>query len=213
MDTGILHTHTLIVSLYMLQLVVKATLLTTGKHDMLDKFTAKTRFPHIVLATLMLATGIFLMARSPEGFQPYVFVKLACVFGAIPLGIIAFKRRNNVLAILTVSLMAMGFVLAYGKPAFLRIAPKSDLVVSTEEGQSNPELKDGEQIYSAKCSRCHGANGDSGFQGAKNLGLSTLSDSEIAAMVRNGKGMMPADKDLTDTQIAAVTAYVKRFRK
>lgn len=213
MDTGILHTHTLIVSLYMLQLVVKAFLLTSGKLETLDKFTAKTKVPHIILATLMLVTGIFLMVRSPEGTQPYIFVKLTCVFGAIPLGIIAFKRRNNVLAILTVSLMAMGFVLAYGKPAFLRSAPKSDLVLTAEDSQANPQLKDGEQIYAAKCSRCHGPNGDSGFQGAKNLGLSTLSDGEIVSMIRNGKGMMPADKDLTDEQIAAVTAYVKRFRK
>jgi mono/diheme cytochrome c family protein len=213
MDTGILHTHTLVVSLYMLQLLVKAVLLTTGKHAMLDKFAAKTRIPHMVLATLMLVTGIFLMVRSPEGTQPYVLVKLVFVLGAIPLGIVGFKRRNNVLGVLAVSCMAMGFVLAYSKPFFLRNVPKSDLVMTAEEGQANPQLKDGEQIYSAKCSRCHGPNGDSGFQGAKDLGLSTLSDGEIASMIRNGKGMMPADKDLTDQQIAAVTAYVKRFRK
>lgn len=213
MDTGILHTHTLVVSLYMLQLLVKATLLTTGKHETLDKFTAKTRIPHIVLAVLMLATGIFLMVRSPEGMQPYVWVKLLFVFGAIPLGIVGFKRRKNALGILAVAFMAMGFVLALGKPAFLRVTPASTIVVDAGEGQADPQLKDGEQIYSAKCSRCHGPNGDSGFQGAKNLGLSTLSDGEIVAMIRNGKGMMPAEKDLSDAQIAAVTAYVKRFRK
>lgn len=208
-----LHTHTLVVSLYLLQLIVKAVLLTTGKHETLDKFSSKTRYPHIVLATLMLVTGIFLMARSPEAFQPYIFVKLALVFGSIPLGIVGFKKRNNVLGILSVVFMGTAMTLAFAKPAFLRSGVETEVSTLTETGTEDAVLASGKVVYETKCGRCHGPNGDSGFQGAKNLKASTLTDAEIKTLIREGKGMMPADKDLTDDQIAHVTAFVKQFRK
>lgn len=51
MDTGILHSHTLVVSLYLLQLLVRVVLMAAASKEALAKYTKAIRIPHIVLAT------------------------------------------------------------------------------------------------------------------------------------------------------------------
>lgn len=66
MDIGFKHTHVLIVVLYLLQLLVKVVLVAAGKKEALEKFSNKTKIPHMVLATLMLLTGGYLLFKMPE---------------------------------------------------------------------------------------------------------------------------------------------------
>lgn len=219
-DTGMLHTHVLIVSLYLLQLIVKVALLSSGKHDQLDNFSKKVRFPSILLSVLLLATGIYLMVRTPTGTEPFVLVKLIFVFASIPVGIIAMKRKKPVLGILSVVFLGAAMSLALVKPAFLRTNSSKEVVVDKADPDSGEDaaafaatLESGREVFSLHCMRCHGADGNAGFQGAKPLSQSVLEEEQIQTIVRNGKGLMPPNGVLSDDEMKSLTAYVKYLRK
>ena len=181
-----------------------------GKKEALANFAAKTKVPHIILATLMVASGVALMFLSPTGTQPYIFVKLALVLVSIPVGIIGMKRDS--LVMLSTAMLILIGIYAIGKfkPAFLRNQMSVTVEASGEEGSN---LKEGQALYEQYCVLCHGGDGNAGFQGAKSLTASVLPDAEITNMIRNGKGLMPGNPDLSDDQIAKIKAYVKYLRK
>jgi mono/diheme cytochrome c family protein len=54
---------------------------------------------------------------------------------------------------------------------------------------------------------CHGENGDAGINGSKNLKITTLKESEIIDIIRNGKNTMPK-ASLDDLQIKAMARFV-----
>ncbi len=70
----------------------------------------------------------------------------------------------------------------------------------------------GEKVYAANCAVCHQANGK-GAGPFKPLDASALvldaDKSKQIAIMLNGKGAMPAWKQLSDTEIAAVVTYTK----
>lgn len=213
METGILHTHTLVVTLYLLQLLAKVVMLAMGKQAALAKFSQKTKIAHIVLSVLMLATGVFLMVKSPTGTQPYIFVKLALVALSIPVGIIGMKRNSIALAGLALLMLIGVYGIAEVKPAFLR-SNMSETIDPANAGGIDPiVLKEGQALYEKYCVLCHGADGAAGFQGAKSLAASVLSDDEIKNLVRNGKGVMPPNADMSDDEVEKVKEYVKYLRK
>lgn len=80
---------------------------------------------------------------------------------------------------------------------------------------------DGAAIFKAKCAMCHGADGSASSGMGKSMGLKslgspevqTMSDADMAALIANGKGKMPASKGkLTDEEISAVVKYVKTLK-
>ncbi|MBL0018380.1 MAG: SirB2 family protein [Bacteroidia bacterium] len=215
MDTGILHSHTLVVSLYLLQLLIRVVLMAAASKEALAKYTKAMRIPHIVLATLMLGTGIFLMVRQAQGvdgIQPYVWVKFALVLASIPLGVVGSKRNSVALTGFAFVVLAGCMALAYAKPEALRsVATKA---IDTEKaGVDMEKVKAGQPLYEKYCVLCHGSDGAAGIQGAKNLQVSVLVDADILSIIKNGKGMMPANPDLNDAQVEQVKEYVKYLRK
>ena len=65
---------------------------------------------------------------------------------------------------------------------------------------------DGGAIYSAECASCHGASGEGGI--GPSLQASTLSLSQIVAIVTDGQGSMPAfSSTLTTAQIDSVGSH------
>lgn len=214
MDTGILHTHTLVVSLYLLQLLIRVVMM-AGKMGALAKYNKAMRVPHMVLATLMLGTGIFLMVRQAQGIdgiQPYVWVKFALVLASIPLGVAGSKRGSVALTGFSFLVLAGCMALAYAKPAAL----SSRATMSTDTAKAGVDMdkvKAGQPLYEQYCVLCHGSDGAAGLQGAKDLGASSMTDAEILAIMKNGKGMMPANTDLSAEQAEQVKEYVKYLRK
>jgi cytochrome c6 len=84
----------------------------------------------------------------------------------------------------------------------------------TTRTQKNEMEKTGKEIFEGNCARCHGTDGTKGKWGAKNLKLSNLSDSELLAIISNGKRIMPAWKhSLTKNEIELVKEYIKTLRK
>ena len=68
----------------------------------------------------------------------------------------------------------------------------------------------GKEEWEGVCAKCHGLSGEGGI-GPRIAGSPTLTDPDaLAALVRNGKGEMPAvGAGWTDEQIEALTAYLQ----
>lgn len=83
------------------------------------------------------------------------------------------------------------------------------------KGKDKITKVEGKKLYFRNCTTCHGAKGDQGYSGAKDLTISTLSDSEIIEIITNGKnGMMPYKSILkTEEERIAVKDFVKTLRK
>jgi mono/diheme cytochrome c family protein len=67
---------------------------------------------------------------------------------------------------------------------------------------------DGEEIYRASCSTCHGGDGQGGI-GPELAGVvaDDLTVAQHVQVVFDGRGQMPGWKQLEDADIAAVVAY------
>src|SRR6478609_248392 len=102
----ILHTHYLVVTLFLLIYVIKTILLLSNKNDLLASFVKKTRIAEMIISFLFLGTGIYLATQLPFGGKyDYLFwIKICMVFASIPIAIIGFKKSNKILAALSLLL-------------------------------------------------------------------------------------------------------------
>jgi cytochrome c6 len=80
----------------------------------------------------------------------------------------------------------------------------------------------GEALYKGKCAACHGADGKGETavgkaNNVRDLGSADVqkqSDDDIAAIIGNGKGKMPAyGKSLKAEQIKDLVAYIRTLKK
>lgn len=206
MYTGILHTHTTVVLLFLLLYTVKVFLLVTNKTAALDSLRAKTKVADMVLGTLILATGIFLAIKSPSISTAYI-VKFVLVILSIPMGIVALKKSNKPLAIVVFVM----FIYIYG------VAETKSLTFVHEKemadaGISN-ELEKGKVLYQKLCANCHGVDGKLGEYSAKDLSITKLNEEEMAHIIKKGKNTMPKfGNQLDDAQIKAIITYVATLK-
>ena len=142
MDTGMLHTHTLVTVLFVIAMLI--TVITSFGDK--EKATPKwLRLSHMILGTLMLLTGIYLMIKSPNGMEPYIILKLVLVLVATPLGIIGGRKKNAAMAMVSfILVLGVGF-LAYAKPDALRnipsdVEPVEELMAEMEDGEAGEEV-------------------------------------------------------------------------
>ncbi len=76
-----------------------------------------------------------------------------------------------------------------------------------------PPVPPGQVLFQQNCTRCHGANGKLGLNGAHDLTKSNLNAFGRTYLVTNGMGKMPAFKTkLTPAQIAQLVAYTLTFK-
>ena len=96
------------------------------------------------------------------------------------------------------------------------------LVATFVMGLSMAAMADGAATFKAKCAMCHGADGSGSSSMGKSMGLKDLgsadvqsmSDADLAALISNGKGKMPAYKGkLSDSDIADVVKYIRTLKK
>ena len=74
---------------------------------------------------------------------------------------------------------------------------------------------DGAELYQQSCAACHGASGLGGSGGAAigpGSNAATLTDTELAAVIRNGQGIMPGFPNLSDTQVEAIVVFVRSLQ-
>lgn len=195
MATGMLHTHTLMVVLFTLIYLIKTILLLSDKHDLLEKFKAKTKIVEMIVSFGFLATGIFLMTQMPS-INTFMIVKIALVLASIPLAVIGFKKKNKILATLSFFFLIVSFSLAFKSKA-----SKAGGAIAAVNGK---------EIFEEKCSLCHGNDGKLAMSGAKDLSVTQLNHQSIVAIITDGKNTMASYKTVLSTeQIEAVANYIE----
>jgi uncharacterized membrane protein SirB2 len=206
MYTGILHTHYLVVTLFLLIYVIKTILLLSDKNDLLVRFTKKVKIAEMIISVLFLVTGIFLATQLTFGGKyDYLFwIKLVMVFSSIPIAIVGFKRQNKILAALSLLLITGSFGLA-------EVYHKKKGIAKTNPNAPAVAANDGKALYMANCVLCHGADGKLGASGAKDITATTLDVSQIKELILNGKGLMPAAQ-VNAEQAAAIADYVTTLK-
>jgi len=217
MDTGLLHTHHLVVVLYMVLLASKVVIVWTRNKHLLFTLNGKTRIVRIVLEVLMLATGGMLLTRSPVGLEIFSVVKYIALIAGIGAGIVGVKRMNPILA--TFALLCFGYVYGVSKTrSSLLVSEKTQIqnavagFPATAASQADA-LKRGQAIYTIACVRCHGIDGTSAFRKAKNLATSPLSDAAKAGIITGGMNVMPAYSYLNAGEVQDVVVYLNTLKK
>ena len=205
MATGILHTHYLVVVIFLFIYVVKTILLLSNKNELLATFSKKIKVVEMIVSFLFLITGIYLVTQLPFGgkFDYLFFIKIAMVLISIPVAVIGFKKSNKILAALSLLLITGSFGLAevYHKK---KAIPKDTAVNTTG---TETATNDGESLYKLNCVLCHGADGKLGQSGAKDLTLTNMDVAAIKEIILQGKGLMPAAA-VNDEQAKAIAEYV-----
>ncbi len=207
MYKGIFYTHVISVTLFLLIYVIKTILLLANNDNGLAKFTKATRVFEMIISTLFLITGIYMLTQIPE-IKSMLIIKIVIVFASIPLAVIGFKKKNKALAVVSLLLIIAAYGLA--EMSKKQASAKLETVPASEQGLS----ADGQQIYSANCAKCHGDDGKLGITGAADLSVSAMNANTKLEIVKNGKGTMPAFAgQLTDEQLGAVVGYIETLKK
>jgi uncharacterized membrane protein SirB2/cytochrome c5 len=198
MYKSFLHTHVLVVTLFLLLYAVKTILLLSNKHDLLEKFKKKTKVFEMVISTLFLVTGVFLLTQLPFGskYDYLLWIKIGMVLLSIPLAVIGFKKGNKLLAALSLLLITGSYGLAevYGK----RKNITNDSAVASN---------DGKELYEANCRLCHGSDGKAMLAGANDLSITVLEKNDIKTIILNGRNAM-AKVNVNEVQADAIADYV-----
>ncbi len=212
--TALYHTHKLVILLFLSIYFIKTVLLLIGKTDALDKFSKKIKIPEMIVSTLFLLTGGILVMDIAE-FGLLFIIKLAFVLAAIPLAVIAFKKKKKLLAVISLFLIIGAYGLAEVNKAQMgkRKDFKEDVITSPEASNYDLSLH-GKALYNVQCAVCHGNEGTAKLSGAKNLQTSKKSNDEIHSIINIGKNTMPKMEGKFDEQeLKALVKYIKDLRK
>lgn len=198
--------HKVSVFLFLLIYLIKTVLLLINKNELLSTIVKIVKVPEMIISFTFLATGIYLAINNPM-LGTIFWIKLVCVFAAIPLAVIGFKKGNKLLATLSFILIVGSYGLAEIQKSSLKRAFKKDPIVENSENT----ILTGLTIYQKQCMVCHGENGDAGLAGAANLKICILSETDKYEIIVKGKGSMPKFSHLSENQIKSVIAYIKTF--
>lgn len=222
MEIGMLHSHVTVVTLFLLFLLFKTVLLLINKKELLTKVRTKLKMVDPILGVLMLATGGYLLSLYGSAAPTYLWVKLIVVLIIIPIGIVAFKKENKAMAVIT--LLLTFYIYGASEVGSLTFSKDEKTTASMETPAQNAEevviegstadlLKTGKEIYLAECKKCHGKDGKRGLFKATDLTKSKLNLSEKVAWIKKGKGVMPAyENELSETEIEAVALYLDELK-
>lgn len=203
METGIRHTHLLTVILFLTIYLIKTVLLLMNKEEALAKFSKGFKVPEMIISFLFLGTGIYMMIQLPE-IKSLLIIKIVAVLLSIPLAVIGFKKKNKMLAVASLILI----IGAYGLAEMSKKQKSKSM-----EGISASNVN-GQELYSASCAKCHGADGTLNLLGAKDLSVSTMDLNARIEIIKNGKNAMtPFFGMLNEEQIKAVAEYTETLKK
>ncbi|MEN2992455.1 MAG: cytochrome c [Bacteroidia bacterium] len=201
MDTGILHTHHLLGVLL---------LLLVGVPVVFPKWSQKVRWAHAVLDSLLLLTGIYLLVRAPQAFAPTYLGKYALVILAIGLAILGQRRANKRLSIAAFFVLIYAYGLSLQRDWLLR--SEADRVATWQAAEPSEAL--GQALYVQLCQRCHGPDGRAHYRKSPSLHPIQNPDTTYwIAVIRAGKGVMPAHPYLSDTQLQSLILFLHTWQK
>ncbi|KXX69882.1 hypothetical protein AVL50_13430 [Flammeovirga sp. SJP92] len=178
--------------------------------DKFEKFAKVVKVPEMIISFLFLATGGYLLYVIPL-YTKALTIKFGLVVASIPLAVIATKKFNKILMVLSLFCLIM----AYGMAEMHRASAKKQLTGGTDTVETaDGTVLSGKDLFTKKCSQCHGIDGDAQRSNAPKLSESKLGDAEIKHLVRNGKGIMFSfsEKDISNEELEAITKYAKSLR-
>jgi mono/diheme cytochrome c family protein/uncharacterized membrane protein SirB2 len=237
--TAFLHTHVLVVVLFLILFLVKAFLLFTNKHEALEKMKKKTKVLDMIFGTLILVTGGYLLTQY-HGVPTWLIVKIVLVLVAIPLAIVGIKKHNKVLTALSLVVFLYVYGVAEtkslnmkkGSPATVTettetttttettvteengMAPVNETVTAITSEIGETALANAKQIYNSQCETCHGGDGKKGLNNATDLTTSKLTRAQRKEVILNGRGLMPAFQGkITEQEAEEVAAFTEMLAK
>jgi mono/diheme cytochrome c family protein len=214
---NLLLTHTVAVIAYLLFHTVRVGAMLFTPATRFDVFRNKTRILEMVLSTLFLLSGIYLLVNHASIFNMLFVIKLVLVFGCIPVAIIAFKRHTKWLAIVSWLMLVMAYGMAEMSKKMVTSTKGKPIVDVADDASTDQKMIAGKTLYTAYCVSCHGADGKLGMAGAKDLTASALTMDMMTDVIAHGRQAMPAfgknDKPLNKNQINAVALYVQSLSK
>ncbi|HEX8516623.1 MAG TPA: cytochrome c [Bacteroidia bacterium] len=210
MFKGIYYTHLISVIIFLLIYVIKTILLLVNKEESLVKFTKAIKVPEIIVSTLFLVTGIYMLFEIPE-IKSMLIIKIVLVFASIPVAVVGFKKRNKVLAVISLLMI----IAAYG---LAEMSKKQKSSSSSEPVIHNDvpaeATNSGHDIFMDNCARCHGEDGKLSLMGSPDLSASTMEMDAKIETIKKGKGAMAGfETMLTEAQIKAVAEYTESLKK
>ena len=199
--------------LFIIDYVVKSMLLVFDKNTALDKYKAYTKVISMIISTIFLVTGIYWLTQiGMKNIGGWFHLKLTLTIVGLVLGIIGFKKKNKAMVLISTFLFVYIYFLSTTKSVMLKKVNMNGVVVDTAAANYD-ELVHGKAIYINNCLRCHGEDGKAGVNGASNLTASMCANKGLIGIIKHGRNLMPAYKDLlSETEINAVASYVKSLR-
>lgn len=202
MDKIIFYAHLISVNIFLVVYLYKTFLLLANKNEKLVKFTKDVKIAEMIISTVFLLTGIYMMTQIPE-IKSMLIIKIVAVFLSIPLAVIGFKKKNKILAVASLVLI----IGAYG------LAEMSKKQKSKSMEGITASNVNGQELYSASCAKCHGGDGKLNLMGAKDLTTSTMDLNARIEIIKNGKNAMtPFSSMLNEEQIKAVAEYTETLK-
>jgi len=212
MYTGLYHTHKTVVILFILIYLIKTVLLVTGRKDTLRTFSSKIKVAEIVISSIFLITGVWLLFTTSE-IRPLFIVKLAMVVIAVPIAMIGFRKENAMGVLAFVLIIGAYGVAEMNRKAMLRTMdlPKNVVVDASDPGYDIQVH--GKALFQNQCSVCHGEDGNLQMSGAKDLTVSVMTKEEVIQRIKLGKITMIAYEDhFSAEEIDALAEYVITLR-
>ena len=199
--------------LFIIDYVVKSMLLVFDKNTALDKYKAYTKVISMIISTIFLVTGIYWLTQiGMKTIGGWFHLKLTITIVGLILGIIGFKKKNKAMVLISTFLFVYIYFLSTTKSVMLKKANLDGIVTDTTAANYDV-LVHGKAIYINNCLRCHGEDGKAGVNGASNLTASMCENKGLIGIIKHGRNLMPAYKDLlSETEINAVASYVKSLR-
>jgi mono/diheme cytochrome c family protein len=217
-------THRIAVSLFVLHYLIKLVLLLLNKPETLKGYSRVTKIPEMVISTLFLLTGVWLVAETGD-VSTMQLVKFTLVILSIPIAIIGFKKNNKAMAVTAVIFLFGAYGLAEMNKANKMKAALKATVEATGDVVTDPAaagynaVKHGEYVYNnisgVPCKSCHGADGKAMIGGAKDLSVTTLDKEGIKSAIKNGQngGKMPPYGSLQPAEYDALAEFVLSLKK
>ncbi len=210
METGVLHTHHLIVVVYILFIALNFIIVLLKRRNALLAIKARTRIIRIGWEVLLLGTGIFLMLKSPLGLADYILVKWITMSLGIVFFILGMKKMNALW--MTLSLVMFIYTYLLGSTRNILLKPEEMRVHEAYLTETDEALQ-GKAIYEIACARCHGEDGKSNYRKAKKLAETSLNDDAKATFIKMGKGIMPSYSYMKDEEIQVLLKYLNQLKE
>lgn len=199
------YTHITVVILFILIYLIKTILLLSNKEEGLARFTKGVKVPEMIISTLFLLTGIYMLTQIPK-INTLMIIKIIVVLASIPIAVIGFKKKNKVLAVIS-------FIMIAGAYRLAEMSVKQPATMETAVPATSAPMN-GHDIFTANCTSCHGEDGKLSLMGAPDLSASALDMSAKMEVIKKGRGAMTGfEGRLSDEQIKAVAEYTESLKK